>query len=301
LDDRLIQVLGRKDLVVQSKVATKKNAVKLEELSIPPLPGVAHKVLMFEANTASGSAELEQIILPDKSICADLLRIANSAYYARSTKVQTIKDAITLLGLKTVKNIVMLQSKKYVAKNLPYSDIFKKHLLELPILSALIAFDLSVPLGLKSLRDELFLLAMMRKIGMTILALHNSKLYTEILQQYESIASDLAKFEKDEFEVNHIDVGLYIFKAWQLPPAFLRMMKNQAFTMEEFAAVEDFDRILRLADVLSRKILNIPLLDSELSIAEAIIKHYKAPAETVEVFGEDYYEDIKSHPFFDAI
>lgn len=301
LDEKLIQLLGRKDLVVKSKVVTKKNAVKVEELSIPPLPAVAHKVLLFEANTVSGSGELEQIILPDKSICADLLRIANSAFYARSSKVQTIKDAITLLGLKTVKNIVMLQSKKYISRNLTYSDILKKHLLELPILAALVAFDLSVPFGLKSIREELFLLAMMRKIGMTILALNNPQVYTEILNQYASGPSDLAKFEKDEFDVNHIDVGMHIFKVWKMPPVFLRMMKNQVFTMEEFNYVDNFDRILRAGDVIARKILNIPLLGSEIEMAQAILKHYTAPEDTMELFGEDYYESIKSHPFFDAI
>ena len=172
IDQKLIQILGRKDLILQSKLTTKKNSIKLEDINIPPLPSIAHKVLLFEGDPVSGSSELEQIILPDKSICADILRIANSAFYARSKKVQTIRDAITLLGLKTIKNIVMLQSKKHISRNLVYTDILKKHLLELPILTALISLDLSVPLGLKALREELFLSAMMMKIGMTILALN---------------------------------------------------------------------------------------------------------------------------------
>ena len=108
IDQKLIQILGRKDLILQSKLTTKKNSIKLEDINIPPLPSIAHKVLLFEGDPVSGSSELEQIILPDKSICADILRIANSAFYARSKKVQTIRDAITLLGLKTIKNIVML-------------------------------------------------------------------------------------------------------------------------------------------------------------------------------------------------
>ncbi len=301
LDDKLIQLLGRKDLVIQSKIAPKKHAVKLEELNVPPLPSVAHKVLLFEGDTVSGSSALEQIILPDKSICADILRMANSAFYGRSKKVQTIKDAITLLGLKTIKNIVMLQSKKYIGRNLVYSDIYKKHLLEYPILTALVALDLSAPFALKSLREELFLCGMMCKIGMTILALHNSKLYTEILTQYEKAPSDLAKFEKDEFDVSHLDVGLYIFKIWQMPPVFLKMMKNQGFEANDYNSVDDFDRILRVADIVSKRLLNIPLLETELALAKTIIKHYKAPDETLEIFGEDYYEDIKSHPFFESI
>lgn len=301
LDDKLIQLLGRNDLVIQSKLAPKKNAVKLEELNVPPLPSVAHKVLLFEGDTVSGSSELEQIILPDKAICADILRMANSAYYARSKKVQTIKDAITLLGLKTIKNIVLLQSKKYVGRNLVYSDIFKKHLLEYPILTALVALDLSVPFGLKSLREELFLASMMCKIGMTILALHNPQHYTEILTYYDKTPSDLAKFEKDEFDVSHVDVGFYVFKIWQMPPVFLKMMKDQGFEPSDISSVDDFDRILRVADVVSKRLLKIPIPETELILAKTIINHYKAPEGTIDVFDEDYYDGIKSHPFFDSI
>lgn len=301
LDEKLIGLLGRKDLVVESKLAPKKKAIKAEELSIPPLSAVAHKVLLFEGNPVTGSSELEQIILPDKSICADLLRMANSAYYARSTKIQTIKDAITLLGLKTIKNIVMLQSKKYITRNLVYSDIFKKHLLELPILTALVAFDLSVPLGLKSIKEDLFLLAMMRKIGMTILALNSPQLYTEILNQVDQAPSDLSSFEKEEFGLNHIEVGTHIFNVWQMPKIFVNMMKNQNFTMEEFSYTDNYDKILRLAGIIGRQLLSIPLLASEIEISHIILKHYKAPENMMELFGEDYYEGIKSHPFFESI
>lgn len=301
IDQKLIQVLGRKDLILQSKVVPKKNFLKLEDINIPPLPGIAHKVLLFEGDPVSGSSELEQIILPDKSICADILRIANSAFYARSKKTQTIRDAITLLGLKTIKNIVMLQSKKHISRNLVYTDLFKKHLLELPILTALIALDLSVPLGLKALREELFLSAMMIKIGMTILALNSAKAYTEILTEYETKVSDLVKLEKEEFELSHIDVGVHIFKVWQMPSIFIKMMKDQGFNQSDLNTVDDFDRILRLADIFAKRMANIPLPDSEIELAKLILKHYKAPEETMDVFDEDYYENIKSHPFFSSV
>ena len=301
IDQKLIQILGRKDLVLQSKLTPKKTPLKLEDISIPPLPSITHKVLLFEGDTVSGSSELEQIILPDKSICADILRIANSAFYARSKKVQTIRDAITLLGLKTIKNIVMLQSKKHISKNLVYTDLFKKHLLEVPILTALIALDLSQPLGLKSLREELFLSAMMMKIGMTILALNSPKAYTEILTEFESKPSDLAKLEKEEFELSHIDVGSHIFKVWQMPPIFIKMMKGQGFLQNDFNTADDFDRILRLADILAKRLTKIPFPESEFTLGKLILKHYNAAEETMDVFDEDYYENIKSHPFFSSM
>ncbi len=300
LEEKLIQLLGRNDLILQSKIIQKKEPIKMEALSIPPLPSIASKILQFEEEATGGSNELEQIILPDKSIAADLLRISNSAYYGRSKKIQTIKEAITLLGLKTIKNIVMLQTKKHISRNLTYSDLFKKHLLESPILTALIALDLTAPFNLKSLREELFLSGMMRKIGMTVLALNSPKSYTDILTTFETTPSDLSVLEKEEYNLNHLEVGVFIFEKWNMPEVFKTIMKNQNFSMSEFSSVSDLDRILRCAEILTRNIFKVPISDSELEVFTALSKHYQAKGDLFELFSEDYYEDIKSHPFFEA-
>jgi HD-like signal output (HDOD) protein len=142
---------------------------------------------------------------------------------------------------------------------------------------------------------------MMMKIGMTILALNSPKAYTEILTEFESKPSDLAKLEKEEFELSHIDVGSHIFKVWQMPPIFVKMMKGQGFLQNDFNTADDFDRILRLADILAKRLTKIPFPESEFTLGKLILKHYNAAEETMDVFDEDYYENIKSHPFFSSM
>ena len=97
-------------------------------MHIPPLPTVLNKVILFDTEKTNGSEELEYIIAPDKSLSADLMRIANSAYYGRSGSVNTLRDAITLMGLKTINNIVLVKfRKRYTAKlrNPLYKNIWK--------------------------------------------------------------------------------------------------------------------------------------------------------------------------------
>lgn len=79
------------------------------------------------------------------------------------------------------------------------------------------------------------------------------------------------------------------------------MMKGQGFHEADLNTADDFDRILRLADILAKRLANIPLPESELALAKTILRHYKAPEETMDVFDEDYYENIKSHPFFSSM
>ena len=54
-------------------------------------------------------------------------------------------------------------------------------------------------------------------------------------------------------------------------------MANQSFTLAEIGHVE------------------------ELEIVLTVFKLYQVPEDMIELFNEDYYSNIKGHPFFDSI
>jgi HD-like signal output (HDOD) protein len=218
----------------------------------------------------------------------------------REGKKEIYPRSITLLGLNTVKNIVMLQTQKNISNNIGYLDISKKFLFDLPILNALLSFDLCKPLGLGSLQNELFLLALMQRIGMTVIAINYHSQYLEILNHYENSNICLLQLENNSLGTNYIEVGTYIFQKWQMPTKFFSMMKNQNFTMNEFLYSDNFDKILRAADIIGRKMLGVPVPNSEFDILQETFRHYKAPEDTIKYFGDEYYNSIKSHPFFDV-
>ncbi|HNN06340.1 MAG TPA: HDOD domain-containing protein, partial [Leptospiraceae bacterium] len=267
------------------------------DLKIPAIPSVMIKVLQFDANSVAGSAELEKIITPDKAISLDILKIANSSFYGRSGTVKTLKDAITLLGLKTVKNLVILQSKKQIAGSL-MGSVFKKHIQDLPILTSLVAFDLTVPLNLKGLRDEIFTLTLLRRIGATIFAMNFSKRYQDVIKLAEAGVKSIVTIEREEFGTDSIEVGLKVFHQWNMPKSYHEIVKNQDFSILNYTEVSDYDRLTRIADILSRKLYSILVSPEENELLETIFRHYKASSEIIDAFGPDYYDNIKDHPYF---
>ncbi len=121
-------MLGRKDLLPKETIVHKSTTIDLGKIQIPPLPAVVMKVLTFESdNPHGGSAEMEKILSPDIGISTNIIRIANSAYYGRSGTIQSLKDAITLLGTKTIKNLIFLEYNKKINKSLK-PPLFFKHL-----------------------------------------------------------------------------------------------------------------------------------------------------------------------------
>ncbi|MDX1957429.1 MAG: HDOD domain-containing protein [Leptospiraceae bacterium] len=296
--EKLALALGRKDLLAKTIIAqSSKDTLDLNEIKIPHVPTVMMKVLKFDESTTAGSQELEQIISPDKAISLDILRISNSSFYGRSGTVKTLKDAITLLGVKSVKNLVLLQSKKQIAGNIT-NAVLKKHVMEMPILNSLVSFDLTTPLGLKSLRESVFTYSLFRKIGATILAVNFPKKYLEVVKLGEAGIKSFIEIEKEEFTLDSIEVGLKVFTQWKMPQEFMDIMRNQEFSIDEIEQVSDYDRLTRLGELLSLKMLGMLIQEKSLILIDKILDFYHAPHELKEAFGEDYYDNIKEHPYF---
>ena len=67
-------------------------------------------------------------------------------------QIKTVKDAITLLGLKKIKSLVMMLSLNIYRGNLK-EKIYAKYLQRFPIVTALVALDLCRPLGLNKIKE----------------------------------------------------------------------------------------------------------------------------------------------------
>lgn len=297
---KISYALGRRDDIHPKDTPPPAN-INLANLVIPPLPAVAIKVTTFDtSNPSGGSEELEKIISPDKAITTDIMKIANSAFYGRSGKVHSLKDAITLLGMKTVKNLVLLQSNKQFSKNLK-GEVFQKNLQELPILSALIAYDISTPLGMKSFKDDVFLGSLLRKIGMTILALSYSDQYSDMVKTSTLEGRDLLGLEREVFHIDHVEIGSKVFKLWNMPKGLQDVVTHQNFSHEDVGRVSHMDRITRLAGILAYQMLGYEIREEEKEIEKSIFHAYNATDKVKESFQKDYYDMIKDHPFFEML
>ena len=297
LTEKLASVLGRKDLA-ENSTAFRTTSVDLSKMIIPSMPDIVLKVAQFDIEDLDrGIRELEEIVKPDIGIVSQILKVSNSSFYGLSKKVTTIKEAITILGIKMVKNIVLVSYKQALNKNLK-NPLFILHLRKLPVLSSLIAFDLVKPLNVEHLQKNIFLITLLRQIGMNILCSNFSAQYLKILKLYQFHLKSLFELEREEFNTTSIEIGEKVFKLWNMPETYITTITNQNFSLIELEHVSDSDRIARLADVLSKEMLEIPLQDNERILAESIFDYYRASKETREIFGASYMDLIKDHPFF---
>lgn len=75
--------------------------------SLPALPGTVQEVQQMVHSNEASAADVAEIISRDPAIAAKALRLANSASYGFHNRVDDIRLAVTLLGLRETYHIVL--------------------------------------------------------------------------------------------------------------------------------------------------------------------------------------------------
>ena len=74
---------------------------------LPPFSPVAVKLLAVMSDERSSFKEMAQLVAVDPAITAEVLRLANSGLYGRRFEVRSVMQAIALLGVGRVTQMVV--------------------------------------------------------------------------------------------------------------------------------------------------------------------------------------------------
>src|SRR5947209_3019500 len=75
--------------------------------NLPSLPGVAVQVVELAQRPDADIAEIARLITKDSALSGKILRTINSSFYARSQPIATLSQALVMLGLQSVKTLVL--------------------------------------------------------------------------------------------------------------------------------------------------------------------------------------------------
>src|SRR5476651_699160 len=75
--------------------------------NLPSLPAIAIQVLELAQKADVDITEIARTISKDPALSTKILRTVNSSFYARSQHVGTISHALVILGLQSVKTLVL--------------------------------------------------------------------------------------------------------------------------------------------------------------------------------------------------
>jgi HD-like signal output (HDOD) protein len=189
-----------------------------ESLELPPPPEIASEVMRLTRGDAAegessdaSSAALAQLIQRDLALAGQVMRVANSALYARRTPVVTLSQAIAWLGIREIRNIafaVAVQGQVFT------STYFRNEMNELwreSVISALFAQEIA---RLKRRNVEsAYLCGLLHRAGMAVIL---SRVGAAVLKHGLSPEAAMVIQLAERHEAR---VGTHLAIAWTLPPA----------------------------------------------------------------------------------
>ncbi len=188
---------------------------------LPVMPEVAAKVVSAsEGRLDMSFKDLESIIKVDPGLTVKILKIANSALYARQREIKSLQAAITLLGFKNIKNLVLLVSASRMFPRLrssPFHATYWKH----SILSAFLAKALAVRCGRADAAEELFLCGLLHDIGQAVLFNGSPEEYEKVLDTEKLGAMLLEDIELQVLGVDHRIIGGEVLSRWNFPSLYV--------------------------------------------------------------------------------
>lgn len=270
----------------------------IKDYAVPPLPIVIMKVMQYDHTSDTASVnDIEKLVEPDKGVVAEILRVSNSAFYGRSGKVKLMKDAVTLLGLKALKNLVIFLGTKGLNATIKDRTL-RRYVNELPIVTALLAKDLANDLKKTTVLEEVFLAGLLHKIGMSILALNKGDHYAFLVQQAEQNAFDLNSLEQSSYQITNSTLGHATAENWKLPDELVRCAGIGPHTkLSDLQS--DIERITFIASILSMQLIGIPVPASVLANAATVYEYMGGEGDATAVYtAPAVFNAIKAHPYY---
>ncbi len=191
---------------------------KLEHtINLPTLPHILIRVIQACSNEDTDMKELSGIIEKDPALCTKILRMVNSAHYSFSQKIKSFNQALSLLGIDTIRNIAISASVYQVFNGMDGNNrfnlkLFWWHSLMCAVLADLIAKKISY-----ARPEEAFLAGLLHDIGKPLLAKNYPAPYGALLQ--EALPPDQAVLrEHEQLGVTHNEAGAWLINRWHLQP-----------------------------------------------------------------------------------
>jgi HD-like signal output (HDOD) protein len=236
--------------IMEPAVAKAKAIAALSDL--PPFPVVLNRLLASLAEEDVPFAKIGDLIEKDTVISGNVLRMVNSALYARRGTVNSVRHALSLIGVEKVRNVVLgmsitrLWSKIHTPGSWSTAR-FNKHSAEVAALSDCLVQRLPVNYG-----EGAFVGGLLHDVGRLLIALSLTPQHDAIAELHQRTGRPICDCESELLGFTHGELSADALISWNIPApictAVLYHHRPSADTSEIGAGEVRLSRIVSVAD-----------------------------------------------------
>ena len=218
--------------------------------TLTPIPPVATQIMALAEDENSSTSDIADLIIHDPSITASLLKICNSAFFGLPCKVESVRDAIALLGLDQIVELVLLNGTAENFKDEPDGyGLGEGELWHHAVLSAHVAKVLAQDHGLADKKHLIFTAGLLKDIGKIIMGRFVAFSYEKINILVHSKGYSFNEAEKEIIGMNHEELGAQVGKKWRFGDELINIIRNHHMT-DESCRNDPATALVYLADIV---------------------------------------------------
>ena len=200
--------------------------------------------------------KLTKTISKDIALSARILNLVNSAYFGIPNPVTKINDAISLLGIKTVKGVIMGMAMKPMVMTKRGHELWK-HSIRCAVASEILSENLKI-----ASPEEAFVIGLLHDVGRAIFYIYNLSKYKDV-EFLINKGTDKLTAEQSVYKVDHAELGYAFAKKYQLPAIICDSIRYHHSLQNSSAS--SVTGIVYVAEKITQDKFEDSIFDSEVS------------------------------------
>ncbi|MGE0482272.1 MAG: HDOD domain-containing protein [Phycisphaerae bacterium] len=194
--------------------------------AIPSMPQIVTRLLEVTSDANYKQDEVVELLATDAGVTTDILRLANSALFGLTRQVSSLRQALTILGIRRTRTLVMGRCMIERANAGPPHALdvgfYWRRSLATGVLAARFADDV-----LSERREEAFIAGLLCDIGVMVLSRALGTKYAPLAKAYSSAQTrDLLAQELKLLGVGHPEVSALVLERWMLPEEMVAAIRH---------------------------------------------------------------------------
>ncbi len=218
---------------------------------LPTLPAVANRAIALAYDPNVDFKALADEISRDVAITASIIRMSNSSYFSPSRQIRSVQEAIVTLGLKAVKDIIVMAATEGILK-IPMESykIEGNALWEHSLLVAETSARIARIRKTSTPPDVAFTAGILHDIGKVVLVHFFKRIYRYVALDLENNpTARFADLERKYLGYTHNEIGGKILKQWGVPDELAEAATMQ-YTPEKATLNPELASIIHIANLI---------------------------------------------------
>ncbi len=180
------------------------------------LPDIYYRLESALESATATINDFSKLLSSDPDLCARLLRMANSAFYSFPAKIETIDRAISTIGMRQIRELVLVTSVIEMFEGVDIQHVSMRSFWEHSVAVGVLSRAVAKYAGLGQI-DRFYIPGLLHDIGRLLLFLKLPTFMSEIMQQSSAEAKPLFLLEQEHLGYSHAEVGGRLLELWKVP------------------------------------------------------------------------------------